>query len=59
MMVLMVTKHIKSLLQVEIKIKERQHKIQMGFILLVVGNMGVGHAIERLKLALVMGSKDI
>ena len=59
MMVLMVTKHRKSLLQVEIKIKERQHKIWMGFVLLVVGSMGASHAIERLELALVVESRVI
>ena len=58
-MVLMVTKYRKSLLQVEIKIKERQHKIWMGFILLVVRNMGVNHAIERHELALVVENRDI
>ena len=31
----------------------------MGFVLLVARSMGVGHAIERLELALVVGSKDI
>ena len=59
MIVLMVTKHRKSLLQVEIKIKEKQHKIWMGFVLLVVGSMGASHAIERLELALVVESRVI
>ena len=31
----------------------------MGFVLLVVRSMGVGHAIERQELALVVENKDI
>ena len=58
-MMLMVTKYRKSLLQVEIIIKERQHKIQMGFVLLVVRNMEVSHVIERQELALVVENRDI
>ena len=58
-MVLMVTKYRKSLLQVEIRIKERKQKTQMGFFLLVVRNMGVSHAIERQELALIAKNRDI
>ena len=58
-MVLMVTKYKKIMLQVEIKIKERKHKIWMGFALLVVRNMGVSHAIERHGLALVVENRDM
>ena len=38
MMVLMVTKHRKSMLQVKIRIKEKQHKIYIGFVLLVAND---------------------
>ena len=59
MMVLMVTKHRKSLLQVEIIINEKQHKIWMEFVLLVARSMGVGHAIKRQELVLVVKNRDI
>ena len=47
MVVLMVTKYRKNVLQVEIRIKKKQHKIWMEFVLLVARSMRVGHAIER------------
>ena len=58
-MVPMVIMYRKSLLQIEIIEKERQRRTHILFVLLVVRGMGTSQAIERQKLALVVGSKGI
>ena len=59
MIVPMVIMYRKSLLQIEIRARGRQHRTQILFVLLIVRGMGTSHVIERQKLALAVGSKGI